>query len=49
MKMLKRNLLVAIAGLFTLTVFAQGKDVPKGWHMMDPTDSGYYGISMAKA
>lgn len=47
--MLKRNLLVAIAGLFTLTVFAQGKDVPKGWHMMDPTDSGYYGISMEKA
>lgn len=28
--------------------FAQ-KDVPRGWHLMDLQDSGYYGISLNKA
>jgi subtilisin family serine protease len=44
----KRCLSLAISGLLTLTVFAQKKDVPKGWHLLSP-DSGYYGISLAKA
>jgi subtilisin family serine protease len=47
--MLKRFLLVAINGLFTLTVIGQ-KDVPKGWHLLNPKDSGnYYGISLTQA
>jgi subtilisin family serine protease len=49
MNMLKRLLFVAISGLFTVTVAAQ-KDVPKGWHLLNPKDSGnYYGISLTKA
>jgi len=46
--MLKRVLLVAINGLFTLVLFGQ-KDVPKGWHLLNPKDSGYYGISLVQA
>ena len=46
--MLKRVLLVALNGLFTLAVFGQ-KEVPKGWHLLNPKDSGYYGISLAQA
>jgi subtilisin family serine protease len=47
---LKQGLLVAISGLFTLTAFSQKNEVPKGWHLFNPKDSGnYYGISMAKA
>jgi subtilisin family serine protease len=47
---LKRILLVAISGLFTLTGFAQKNEVPKGWHLLNPKDSGgYYGISLTKA
>ena len=25
------------------------KDVPKGWHMLDPQKDGYYGIDVEKA
>jgi len=49
MKMLKSSLLAAICGLFSISVFAQVKEVPKGWHLMNPADSGIYGISMDKA
>ncbi len=40
--------------LLTLTVlsFAQGsskEEVPKGWHMLDKSASGYYGVSADKA
>lgn len=30
-------------------LFAQKKEVPKGWHLLDQKDSGYYGISIDKA
>src|SRR5882757_869077 len=29
--------------------FAQKNDVPKGWHLMDKTTDGYYGVSADKA
>jgi cell wall-associated protease len=36
-----------------VTIFAQGtsahEDLPKGWHMMDKEQDGYYGISINKA
>lgn len=40
---------MAICGFLSVTMFAQGNDVPKGWHLLNPADSGYHGISMAKA
>ena len=46
---LKRTLLFATGCLISMGVFAQKKDVPKGWHLLDQTDSGYYGISIDKA
>ncbi|MBC7946806.1 MAG: S8 family peptidase [Chitinophagaceae bacterium] len=45
----KRILFVAISGLATLTGFSQKTEVPKGWHLLNPKDSGLYGISMAQA
>jgi subtilisin family serine protease len=46
----KRILIAALSGLLTLTVFAQKNEVPKGWHLLSPKDSGgYYGISLAQA
>lgn len=45
---LKRKLLVAFTSLFSLTLFAQN-EVPKGWHLLDLNDNGYYGISLDKA
>lgn len=48
--LLKRTSLIAISGLLSLPLFAQqDESVPKGWHMMDRKDSGYYGISINKA
>lgn len=44
-----RTLLIAVGSLLSLAVIAQKTDVPKGWHLMDQKDSGYYGISMDKA
>lgn len=44
---LKRTSLLAIGGLFTTAVFAQ--EVPKGWHMLDKSATGYYGVSVDKA
>ena len=46
---LKRTLLFATGCLISMGVFAQKKEVPKGWHLLDQTDSGYYGISIDKA
>ncbi|MBO9202325.1 MULTISPECIES: S8 family serine peptidase [Niastella] len=55
------NKLVKVAGLLTAfviadqTSFAQQEktiktgDVPKGWHLLDKTKDGYYGISVNKA
>ena len=48
--LLKRTSLIAISVLFSFALFAQQDQVvPKGWHMMDKQDSGYYGISIDKA
>jgi cell wall-associated protease len=44
---LKRTSLLAIGGLFTTAAFAQ--EVPKGWHMLDKSATGYYGVSVDKA
>lgn len=45
-------LLVLIACL-PITMFAQGnsakKEMPKGWHLLDKEQDGYYGISLNKA
>jgi subtilisin family serine protease len=40
--------LFALCGLIGLSSYAQ-KEVPKGWHLLDAKDSGYYGISLEKA
>lgn len=46
---LKRTLAMAIVSASGLGLFAQKTEVPKGWHLMDRADSGYYGISINKA
>ncbi len=46
---MKRTLLLALSGLTGLALFAQKDEVPKGWHLMDKTSSGFYGISTDKA
>ncbi len=43
----KRFSLLAIGGIISSSLVAQ--EVPKGWHMMDKTASGYYGLSVDKA
>src|SRR5688572_30576592 len=46
----KRTFLMAgLCLLSTITLFAQKTSVPKGWHLMDQKDSGYYGISIDRA
>ena len=45
----KRTLSLAISGIISLCLFAQKDEVPKGWHMLDKTADGYYGISINKA
>jgi len=47
--LLKRILLFTAGGLISMGIFAQKKEVPKGWHLLDQKDSGYYGISIDKA
>lgn len=42
------TLLITLASLISFASTAQ-KDVPKGWHLMDLKDSGYYGVSLDKA
>src|ERR1700730_6282277 len=49
---MKRTFLLILGGLFSLVMFAQNalkEEVPKGWHMLDRQESGYYGISVDKA
>lgn len=46
---MKRSFLLAISGILSLSLFAQKDEVPKGWHMLDKTISGYQGISVDKA
>src|SRR5690242_147958 len=45
----KRTSLLAISGVISSALFAQKDEIPKGWHMMDKTASGYYGLSVDKA
>lgn len=45
----KHILAIALLSTSSLTLFAQKNDIPKGWHLMDRRDSGYYGISIDKA
>ena len=50
MKMsLKRTLMIIAVCLLCFGAMAQKSEVPKGWHLMDPKEDGYYGISMNKA
>jgi subtilisin family serine protease len=45
----KRTLSLITVGLLWIGAFAQKNEVPKGWHLMDSKENGYYGISMDKA
>jgi len=50
MKMsLKSTLMMITVCLLCVEAIAQKSEVPKGWHLMDPKEDGYYGISMDKA
>jgi cell wall-associated protease len=53
LRSLKGGLMVILIGLLPLTMFAQGtsakKDLPKGWHLLDKEQDGFYGISLNKA
>jgi cell wall-associated protease len=46
-------LFVLLIGCLPFTMFAQGnsakKELPKGWHLLDKEQDGYYGISLNKA
>lgn len=44
---LKRTLPFLPAMAFSISLAAQ--ETPKGWHMLDKKESGYYGISVSKA
>ncbi len=46
---MKRTFFIAFFGLITSITFAQKDDVPKGWHMLDKSTTGYYGLSVDKA
>lgn len=48
-RLLKRSLVMAMVSVLSITMFAQKAEVPKGWHLLDQKDSGYYGISIEKA
>jgi subtilisin family serine protease len=53
LRSMKGWLMVILIGFLPLTIFAQGtsakKDLPKGWHLLDKDQDGYYGISLNKA
>ena len=49
MSLLKRALFFAAGSLMSLGILAQKKEVPKGWHLLDNKENGYYGISIDKA
>lgn len=46
---MKRTSLLTLGGLFSVILFAQKEEIPKGWHLLDKQASGYYGISVDKA
>jgi cell wall-associated protease len=49
MNELRRISLTILCSFFALVVVAQ-KDIPRGWHLLSPKDSGnYYGISLKQA
>lgn len=49
MKIQTKHLLLW-AGLFLVSpLFAQKEEIPKGWHLLDKDQSGYFGISAGKA
>lgn len=45
----KRTCLLLTGFILVIALQAQNSEVPKGWHMLDKTASGYYGISTDKA
>jgi cell wall-associated protease len=45
----KRTLVIVLVCAFSVPAFSQRPEVPKGWHLLDYKDSGYYGISIEKA
>lgn len=47
--LVNRTLMITISCLLTVGLWAQKTDVPRGWHLLDLKDSGYYGISIEKA
>src|SRR5271170_3659417 len=53
LRSMKGWLMVILIGFLPLTIFAQGtsakKDLPKGWHLLDKDQDGFYGISLTKA
>jgi subtilisin family serine protease len=46
---MKRTFLIAFCGFISASLFGQKDEVPKGWHMLDKTATGYYGLSVDKA
>lgn len=46
-------MLLILIGCLPITMFAQGtaakKELPKGWHLLDKDQDGFYGISLNKA
>ncbi len=45
----KRTCLLLTGFILVIALRAQNSEIPKGWHMLDKTASGYYGISTEKA
>lgn len=45
----KYTLLIISVIFLPFSLLAQKKELPKGWHLLDQKDSGYYGISIDKA
>jgi subtilisin family serine protease len=47
--MKRRSIVFAFLAIFTFTFQGYSQDVPKGWHLLDPIDDHFYGISLNKA
>src|SRR4030095_7692510 len=48
-RLMKRTPLLLFSSLVSTILFAQKDEPPKGWHTLDKTTTGYYGISGDKA
>src|SRR5687768_10342508 len=47
---MKRIFSLLLLHLFAITIYAQqARSVKEGWHLMDPAEEGYMGISLNKA